>query len=811
MGREPLNPAEWMQIQDDAVRYLNKTKGAPNIKKDPFQGFTPKIVPKVEEKITIDDLLKGPVRSSGPKGDRIWDFSQKRGEVIPFPKKPKRGIEELIENEDIFVGKAPKTKKSRLDWYKEAANKKRYSDDFYKGPNITKEEWVAKKKQENKDAIRRFQEKTKKDEPDKFYAGGIAPLVGEPSYSADFYDDRIPMAGGGALFKFIEKLFIKASNDIRFGRGKWKGLDQKQRIVQHDNLTKKLTEWEKTGKTVGLEEYFGVDPNTAFIAARDKVKRQGIIKDFPEVSGVDDLLKSDFNKAAGVVDERTMLKQKYPGLTDDLLDKILVDDNPQRKAEVLATMDEFLKLKEIGKGEEEAFDIITKSFQKIPTKHGEGGRISNQSGGLAYMLGEPTYMKAEGGQVGHGPWTTGQVSPQPQQQPQAPMHHAQGQPNPMKIPQGIPSAAPRSMDPKVMQQQMMQRAMMGGMGQQGQPRVGMMYGGDPGFAFEYGGSWADWHDQHRNQMPVEDYIQTKLPKERLPFRNSAAGGGIIKALKNLLKKKPKKDVIKPFEFPDVGPQSDFFQKLLDDMLKSEARLKDFDPPKDRKPHEAGGRIGFGVGGFNKARRAFLKMMAGITGAGVAGGAGLLKLSTKAAPKVIKEAEVITRGADGMPKYIYDLIEVVKAKGTKDIIEGFKRSDYSTVHSYKGVDVIEDASGSIRIKKPTEGVATDARTGKMHEGISQEVHIEITPGEVVTKDEGLETAKTIQGPDEYFEGTVRPDMDGKMKDIEEFVEEADHLDLKKIADEVTDLPSLESHFGTFRTKKASGGLAHMLGE
>jgi hypothetical protein len=379
MGREPLNPAEWMQIQDDAVRYLNKTKGAPNIKKDPFQGFTPKIVPKVEEKITIDDLLKGPVRSSGPKGDRIWDFSQKRGEVIPFPKKPKRGIEELIENEDIFVGKAPKTKKSRLDWYKEAANKKRYSDDFYKGPNITKEEWVAKKKQENKDAIRRFQEKTKKDEPDKFYAGGIAPLVGEPSYSADFYDDRIPMAGGGALFKFIEKLFIKASNDIRLGRGKWKGLDQKQIAVQHDNLTKKVIEFQKTGKLPeGTEQYFDVNPNEAFAAAQAKVK-----KTVPEVSGIDDLLKSDFNKAAGVVDERTALKQKYPGISDDLVEKILVDDNPQRKADVIGTIDDYMKLREIGKGEEEAYDIITRSFSKTPTKHAEGGRVSYSGGGRA--------------------------------------------------------------------------------------------------------------------------------------------------------------------------------------------------------------------------------------------------------------------------------------------------------------------------------------------------------------------------------------------------------------------------------------------
>ena len=73
--------------------------------------------------------------------------------------------------------------------------------------------------------------------------------------------------------------------------------------------------------------------------------------------------------------------------------------------------------------------------------------IPFQSGGLAYLLGEPDYMKAEGG------------------------------------------------------------------------RVGLMYGGDPGFAFEYGGSWADWQDKHKHAMPIEDYVKTKMPKERLPFRH----------------------------------------------------------------------------------------------------------------------------------------------------------------------------------------------------------------------------------------------------------------------------------------------------
>ena len=60
-----------------------------------------------------------------------------------------------------------------------------------------------------------------------------------------------------------------------------------------------------------------------------------------------------------------------------------------------------------------------------------------------------------------------------------------------------------------------------------------------------------------------------------------------------------------------------------------------------------------------------------------------------------------------------------------------------------------------------------------------------------KDEGLETQKSFQEPDEYIEGTARPDMDGKMKDFEEGLDEDVHEFFKKIADE----PLI---------KKASGG-------
>ena len=312
-------------------------------------------------------------------------------------------------------------------------------------PKETEAEVLARMKGMNKKTIERIKRRR--------YEAAIkaekAKAAKDPNYIPDVIDPedmasggiaRLGMAGGGALFKFIEKLFIKASNDIRLGRGKWKGLDQKQRIVQHDNLTKKVVEFQKSGNTEGLEQYFGVHPEKAFKEAAQKYSDEMDAEMWDagrdavdSLTGDKEVLKrvkmgqKDAIKQKVIRDERTALKTKYPGLTDDLLEKILIDDNPQRKAEVLATMDEFLKLKEVGKSEEEAFNIVVDSFRK-PTKHAEGGRAS------------------------------------------------------------------------------------------------LMYGGDPGFAFEYGGSWADWRDRHQHQMPVTDYIKTKLPKERLPFRDMQEGG-----------------------------------------------------------------------------------------------------------------------------------------------------------------------------------------------------------------------------------------------------------------------------------------------
>ena len=101
------------------------------------------------------------------------------------------------------------------------------------------------------------------------------------------------------------------------------------------------------------------------------------VDEIEELSNMD--LEAEMNVAKSLAPkmvERFELKQKYPGITDELLDKILIDDNMQRKAEVLATIDEAFKMLEKGMGHDEVLDTL-----KNVTRTKQAG------GGLAYLMG----------------------------------------------------------------------------------------------------------------------------------------------------------------------------------------------------------------------------------------------------------------------------------------------------------------------------------------------------------------------------------------------------------------------------------------
>jgi len=89
----------------------------------------------------------------------------------------------------------------------------------------------------------------------------------------------------------------------------------------------------------------------------------------PDLSGLE--------KARAFTPNREMIKAKYKGKIDDrLLQQILVDDNPQRIAEVLATIDEALLMQGKGMGPNQIMETIRSSW----------GRKKNAHGGLAKIL-----------------------------------------------------------------------------------------------------------------------------------------------------------------------------------------------------------------------------------------------------------------------------------------------------------------------------------------------------------------------------------------------------------------------------------------
>jgi len=88
---------------------------------------------------------------------------------------------------------------------------------------------------------------------------------------------------------------------------------------------------------------------------------------------------------AGKLAERFELKQKYPGIDEDLLTNIIEDSDPQHKAQVLATLDETFKLMQTGKSPNEIIDILEQG-KKTRKDNATGGRVRAASGGLADIL-----------------------------------------------------------------------------------------------------------------------------------------------------------------------------------------------------------------------------------------------------------------------------------------------------------------------------------------------------------------------------------------------------------------------------------------
>ncbi len=165
-----------------------------------------------------------------------------------------------------------------------------------------------------------------------------------------------------------------------------------------------------------------------------------------------------------------------------------------------------------------------------------------------------------------------------------------------------------------------------------------------------------------NAGKVYDDLPTK---ERLDFYNRA-----FNALTRYKRTKGTSVIDEPKK---LDPRT---KEKMDDM-------KDIEDPEDMAQ---GGRAGFKIGGIDKARRAFLKAAAGVTGGIAALKTGLLNIGKGTTKQVAKEI-ITTPNAPGKPEWFDALVTKVVNEGT-DVTKGFATKERELVHTKQINDFAE---------------------------------------------------------------------------------------------------------------------------
>jgi hypothetical protein len=108
--------------------------------------------------------------------------------------------------------------------------------------------------------------------------------------------------------------------------------------------------------------------------------KKKILDEVDEAYGVTPDMKKELDEMAKLAPkaaERFKLKERFPGIDDRLLTQIIDDPDPQRKAEVIATIDQAFELMRQGKSQEEVYDIMKQMTD----------RTKQAKGGLSYLMG----------------------------------------------------------------------------------------------------------------------------------------------------------------------------------------------------------------------------------------------------------------------------------------------------------------------------------------------------------------------------------------------------------------------------------------
>ncbi len=263
----------------------------------------------------------------------------------------------------------------------------------------------------------------------------------------------------------------------------------------------------------------------------------------------------------------------------------------------------------------------------------------------------------------------------------------------------------------------------------------------------------------------------KLARVTSPVGAAITGGGIVKNVitdsePNLLidretgepKTFEREDA--SFVMPTMIDMNEQAYKLskekgisYEDAFKELARDKTFKEGIEslKEKYAIGGRVGFADGPEDPEKRKFMKIMGGLASIPILG--RFIDVATTA-PKV---AEVVKRTAEGVPAFLTDLIAKVKLKaaekGTK-YFTGNRADEFADVYQADNYVVTEQGNKTIIREVDQDGDMLYKEN---------QIEIEVDP----------ETGGVT-----YTEASAKPDAEGKLKDVEEYIEDDDLENMRK---------------------------------
>ena len=160
------------------------------------------------------------------------------------------------------------------------------------------------------------------------------------------------------------------------------------------------------------------------------------------------------------------------------------------------------------------------------------------------------------------------------------------------------------------------------------------------------------------------------------------------------------------------------------------------------------RLGFKDGPDDPSKRKFMKIAGGLASIPILG--KFIKPAVVAAPKV---AEIVKRSADGIPEFLGDLVTKVVTFGKKNFT-GNRADEFADQHRLDDY-VVTQQGNKTTIKKVDD------------------------KGEFGYKEHEMELETDPEtGGLTYNEASARPDAEGKLKDVEEFIDDIDLEDMRK---------------------------------